>query len=113
MFSEFAKDNAAIGGLFGGDIYREINNERENLFDDEVSNRFFENLEFNTSLNGFENGECWQELREKSRLFLTKYSLLDNFDFPNPMKFSEFLYPDDFEKYDPALVGLGVDSPFR
>lgn len=89
--------------MFGGnDIYHEINDERENLFDDELSNRFFENLEFNTSLDGFENGACWQELRERSRLFLRKYSLLNNFDFPNPMKFSEFLYPDDFEEYDPA-----------
>ncbi len=86
----------------GGDIYHAMNDERENLFDDEISERFFKNLEFNTSLDGFENGSCWQELRERSRLFLTKYSLLDNFDFPNPMKFSEFLYPDDFEKYDPA-----------
>lgn len=89
--------------MFGeGDIFHDINNERENLFNDELSNRFFENLEFNTSLDGFENGTCWQELRERSRSFLTKYNLLDNFDFPNPMKFSEFLYPDDFEKYDPA-----------
>ncbi len=86
----------------GGDIYHEMNNERENLFDEKMSNRFFENLEFNTSLDGFENGACWQELRKRSRLFLKKYSLLDDFDFPNPMKFSEFLYPDDFEKYDSA-----------
>ncbi len=86
----------------GGDMYHEINNERENLFGEEMSNRFFENLEFNTSLDGFENGACWQELRKRSRLFLKKYSLLDDFDFPNPMKFSEFLYPDDFEEYDPA-----------
>lgn len=86
----------------GGDMYHEMNNERENLFGEEMSNRFFENLEFNTSLDGFENGACWQELRKRSRLFLKKYSLLDDFEFPNPMKFSEFLYPDDFEEYDPA-----------
>lgn len=86
----------------GGDMYHEMNNERENLFGEEMSNRFFENLEFNTSLDGFENGACWQELRKRSKLFLKKYSLLDDFDFPNPMKFSEFLYPDDFEEYDPA-----------
>ncbi|GAB2728629.1 hypothetical protein GCM10027195_39990 [Comamonas sediminis] len=86
----------------GGDIYHEMTNERENLFGEKISNRFFENLEFNTSLDGFENGACWQELRNRSRLFLKKYSLLDDFDFPNPMRFSEFLYPDDFEEYDPA-----------
>ena len=86
----------------GGDIYHAMNDERENLFDDEISERFFKNLEFNTSLEGFENGSCWQELRERSKLFLKKYSLLDDFDFPSPMKFSEFLYPDDFESYDPS-----------
>ena len=86
----------------GGDIYHAMNEERENLFDDEISERFFKNLEFNTSLEGFENGSCWQELRERSKLFLKKYSLLDDFDFPSPMKFSEFLYPDDFESYDPS-----------
>lgn len=86
----------------GGDIYHEMNDERESLFDDEILERFFKNLEFNTSLDGFENGSCWQELRERSKLFLKKYSLLDDFDFPIPMKFSEFLYPDDFESYDPS-----------
>ena len=86
----------------GGDIYHAMNDERENLFDDEISERFFKSLEFNTSLEGFENGSCWQELRERSKLFLKKYSLLDDFDFPSPMKFSEFLYPDDFESYDPS-----------
>lgn len=83
-----------------GDIYHEMNIQREDIFDERVFEMFFENVEFNTSLEGFNNGVVWQELRVRSRLFLDQWRLLDNIEFSKPLKFTEFLYPEDFLEYE-------------
>lgn len=83
-----------------GDIYHEMNSQREELFDERLSETFFADMEFNTSLDGFNNGVVWQALRVRSRVFLKRCGLLEDIKFSKPLKFTEFLYPEDFLEYE-------------
>jgi hypothetical protein len=83
-----------------GDIYHEMNSQREKLFDEQLSETFFAEIEFNTSLEGFNHGVVWQALRVRSRVFLKRWGLLEDIKFSNPLKFTEFLYPEDFLEYE-------------
>ena len=45
-------------------------------------------------------GAFWSDLRVRTFNFLEKCQLLDVICFLKPLKFSEFLYPDDFIEYE-------------
>lgn len=86
--------------LYGsGDIYDDINNYRESLFNEELCNVFFEEVTFNTSVEGFLHGVFWSDLRVRAFNFLDKCQLLDEICFSKPIMFSSFLYPLDFIEY--------------
>lgn len=64
-----------------------------------LNDKFFEDIEVNTSLSGFLEGEVWKDIRKSSRELLEKFDLIDDINFENPIKFSHFMYPDDFSEY--------------
>jgi len=89
-----------IEDLYGvHDFYDELNLFREKLFADDFIGDFFEDIQFNTSVYGFVFGGFWVDVRERCRLILDKADLFEDIDCRGPMKFSGFLYPDDFISY--------------
>lgn len=68
-------------------------------FPDSWLDRFFDDLAFNTSRDGFLKGAYWCDLRARCRRFLQSIDMIEELEFPKPMKFYGFLYPDDFLEY--------------
>ncbi|WP_143326956.1 hypothetical protein [Vandammella animalimorsus] len=71
----------------------------EMTFPNDFKKKFFEDIYFNTSIDGFLHGSYWGEVRLRAESILIECGLLDKISFARPIKFRGFLYPDDFNEY--------------
>ena len=91
--------------LYGisGERYERCDRWQPRLFSERFQAAFLSHLTENTSREGFCHGADWQSLRRRCRIFLQTADLLENpwqIAFPQPLKLSGFLYPDDFAHYE-------------
>ena len=77
------------------DLYCEL------LEDHCLGTDFEKNIEIHTTIEDFLNGKEWKEFRRKCRAFLNKVNLPIWQKFEQPIQFSAFLYPINFEVYTP------------
>lgn len=90
---------ALIGEIFDDDAFWKIERLMAEVFSPEFQQAFFEDVYFNTSIDGFLHGAYWKDVRESAKRILDECDLHDEISFNNPMKFRGFLYPDDFNEY--------------
>lgn len=88
-----------IGELFDDAAFWRLEGVMREAFSEDFRQAFFENVPFNTSVDGFWHGAYWAELRQRAGYFLGECGLVDDISFGAPMKFRGFLYPDDFNEY--------------
>ena len=71
------------------------------LGDGDFFEEFEKKIEIHTTIEDFLNGKEWKELRRRCRVFLKKINLPIWQKFEQPIQFSAFLYPINFEVYAP------------
>ena len=98
MFDLLSQENSKIDYSTDEDIedlYYDL------LGDYEFWDEFESKIEIHTTIEDFLNGKEWKELRRRCGVFLKKINLPIWQKFEQPIQFSLFLYPINFEEYTP------------
>lgn len=88
-----------LGEIFDDGTFLKIEALMEDVFPATFRQAFFEEVSFNTSVDGFVRGKFWNDARESAGRILHACGLRDEIAFSKPIKFRGFLYPDDFNEY--------------
>ena len=85
----------------------------DHRFSDDFKRDFVRELTWNTSEAGFRHGMHWRRIRGRCKRLLQLFDLGPAPSLPTPMKFGEFVYPDELAHYQPypTWTSLGQFMP--